>query len=329
MAEAVNKQEWAVKLRPSSLDKMVGAQVNREIMQKWVTEDTLPSSVIFYGRSGCGKTSSARILARMMNAELIELDAASHNGVADARQVNEQAARLSLTGQHKIFLIDEAHQLSQQAWDTLLKSIEEPNDRTHFIFSTTNYAALPNTIRGRSRMLKFYSVPAEELKEYAQAVVEHEGYQLNDEVIDVIVQQSKGQVRDLLKMLQTACEANLNDVDKLKRFLGIPNNTGMRTYIYAVLSNNPKSAIKVLNSIDTDLLEWVAALQNHIYQLLEDKYNIVPIKAPDKILTKIKELEAMFTDKQFGALLTELNKIRNADTAYAQLYALLFRGITI
>ena len=195
---------------------------------------------------------------------------------------------------------------------------------------TTEYAKLPLTIRGRSRMLKFYSIPREQQVEYAKAVLEHEGYTLSDDVIDLVVDQSNGQMRDLLKLLQTTCEAKLDSIEKLKKFLAIPDNKGMRNFINAVLSGNPKNGVKVLNEIDTDLLEWIAALQKHIYQLLEDKYGITPINTKDiTTYNKIKALENKFTDRQFGALLTELNKINRAETAYAQLYALLFRGIDV
>lgn len=321
--------EWAVALRPKTLDQMIGQEANVEILKGWIKNNNLPNSIIFYGKSGTGKTTAARAIANMLDAELIELDAASHNGVDDARQLNEQAARLSLTGRHKIFLVDESHMLTLQAFNALLKNIEEPNPKVHFVWATTEYTKLPITIRGRSRMLKFYSVPAEQLKEYAQAVIDYKGYKLKDEVIDLIVQQSKGQVRDLLKLLQTACEGNLNDLTKLQRFLAIPDSNGMRTFINAVLSHQPRQGIAIIKKINTDLIEWVIALQNHIYQLLEDKYDITPFPFGDNITLQkqVKTIEGLFTDQQFGLLLTELNKIRNVDTAYAQLFALLFRGV--
>lgn len=323
--------EWAVKLRPQTVDQMVGQDINREIIKGWIDSNKLPNAIIFYGKSGTGKTTASRALAKAVNAELIELDAASHNGVDDARQINEQAVRLSLTGRRKIFLIDESHALSSAAWQTLLKSIEEPNPLVTFIFCTTDYAKLPMTIRGRSRMLKFYAIKGEDLKEYAHAVLEHEGYTLKEEVIDLIVQQCHGQVRDLLKLLQTAAESNLNDVEKVKKFLAIPDSKGMRTFINAVLARTPKSGVPIIKSISTDLLEWIAALQEHIYELLEDKYGIKEINCADNITLRkqIKAIEEKFNDRQFGALLTALNRVTNADTAYAQLYALLFRGVDV
>ncbi len=320
--------EWAVELRPKRLDQMVGQEANREILSKWIETDTLPSALIFFGRSGSGKTTAARIVALQMDAELIELDAASHNSVDDARLLNEQALKLSLTGKHKIFLIDECHALSNAAWQALLKTIEEPNPKVHWILATTEYTKLPATIRGRSRMLKFYSLPKEQLKEYAEEVIAYKGYTLSNEVLDLAVELANGQVRDLLKILQTAAEGNF-DVTKFRKFFAIPDESGMRTFINAVLTDAKKQGIKVLNSIQTDLIEWVNGLQKHIYKLLEHKYGITPIDFGTNVslATKVENLINKFSDQQFGALLTELNKINNAQTAYAQLYALLFRGV--
>lgn len=321
--------EWAVELRPKSFDQMVGQETNREILTNWVATNTLPNALIFFGKSGSGKTTCGRILPLVMDAELVELDAASNNSVEDARNINNLANRLSLSGKHKVFLIDEAHMLSAAAWNALLKSIEEPDPKTHFVFCSTDYTKIPLTIRGRSRMLKFYSVLPSLLLEYAQAVLEYKGYKLPDDVLDIVVKQANGQVRDLLKVLQTAAEGNLNTADKLKRFLAIPDAKGMRTFINAVLSGQPKLGVKVIKDVETDLLEWVQALQQHIYQLLEDKFNITPLNFGTDAAqqSKVRELESKFTDKQWGALLTELNKITRNETAYAQLYALLFAGI--
>ena len=321
--------EWAVSLRPQNFDQMVGQEVNREILKKWVETNTLPNALIFYGRSGSGKTTSARILPKLMDAELIELDAASHNSVDDARQINEQALRLSLTGRQKIFLIDECHMLSQAAWNSLLKVIEEPNSKVHFIFATTEYTKLPMTIRGRSRMLKFYSLPPQQLKEYAQEVLEFKGHKLDDAILDLVVEQANGQVRDLLKVLQTTAEGNFTE-EQFRRFFAVPNDAGMRNFINAILTDSKKAGLKVLNSIDIDLIEWVSGLQKHIYKLLEHKHGVTPINFGTNISleTKINGLVKKFSDNQWGALLTELNKINNAQTAYASLYALLFKGVS-
>lgn len=318
--------EWANELRPQTIDDLVGQEANKQILKAWV-EKGLPNAIILYGKSGCGKTTTSRILAKTLNAEYIELDAASNNGIEDARKINELASRLSINGNTKIFCIDEAHALSNAAWQALLKTIEQPNLKTHFIFCSTEYSKLPATIRGRSRLLKFYSLSEADLLNLAQQSLIKYGASLPEDVIDLIVTQSKGQARDLLKLLQTAVEAKVKTRDSLAKLLAIPDRKGMGSFVKAVLGRQPKTAIKVLKSIDTDLLEWTKECGEFIYTLLEDRYGIKELTGDVLISSKLKELALEFEPSLFGKFLTALLQIQKADTAYAMLYALALTGV--
>ena len=319
--------DWALKYRPKKLNELVGQDVNKEILSTLVAENKLFNAMIFYGRSGCGKTTTARILVNELDAESVELDAASNNGVDDARNIKDIASKLALTGRHKVITIDEAHMLSKAAWNALLKAIEEPNEKTHFVFCTTEYTAIPATIRGRSQMFKFYSIPRETLKEYAKHILQLEGSELDDDCIDLIVRESKGQVRDLLKLLQVASEQGLKTEEKLRRFLAIPDTRGMGAYIDAVLSGNAKMAVKVLKGLSTDLLEWRNRLEQLVYEVLEDRFEIEELSYPIAQTSKLRQLGANYTPKQFGKLLDFLLKITKAETAYQLLYVLAVEGI--
>ena len=319
--------DWALKYRPKKLNELVGQDVNKEILSTLVAENKLFNAMIFYGRSGCGKTTTARILVNELDAEAVELDAASNNGVDDARNIKDIASKLALTGRHRVITIDEAHMLSKAAWNALLKAIEEPNEKTHFIFCTTEYTAIPATIRGRSQMFKFYSIPRETLKEYARHILQLEGSELDDDCIDLIVRESKGQVRDLLKLLQVASEQGLATEEKLRRFLAIPDTRGMGAYIDAVLSGNAKMAVKVLKGLSTDLLEWRNRLEQLVYEVLEDRFEIEELSYPIAQTSKLRQLGANYTTKQFGKLLDFLLKITKAETAYQLLYVLAVEGI--
>lgn len=319
--------DWALKYRPKKLSELVGQDVNKEILSTLVAENKLFNAMIFYGRSGCGKTTTARILVNELDAEEVELDAASNNGVDDARNIKDIASKLALTGSHKVITIDEAHMLSKAAWNALLKAIEEPNEKTHFIFCTTEYTAIPATIRGRSQMFKFYSIPRETLKEYAKHILQLEGSELDDDCIDLIVRESKGQVRDLLKLLQVASEQGLATEEKLRRFLAIPDTRGMGAYIDAVMSGNAKMAVKVLKGLSTDLLEWRNRLEQLVYEVLEDRFEIEELSYPIAQTSKLRQLGANYTPKQFGKLLDFLLKITKAETAYQLLYVLAVEGI--
>ena len=319
--------DWALKYRPKLLNELVGQDVNKEILSSLIAEKRLFNAMIFYGRSGCGKTTTARILVNELDAEAIELDAASNNGVDDARNIKDIASKLALTGKHKIIIIDEAHMLSKAAWNALLKAIEEPNEKTHFIFCTTEYTAIPTTIRGRSQMFKFYSIQRDVLREYAQHILALEAVSLDDDCIDLVIRESKGQVRDLLKLLQVASEQHLNTEEKLRKFLAIPDTRGMGAYLEAVLSGNAKTAIRVLKGLSTDLLEWRNRLEQLIYEILEDRFEIEELAYPIAQTSKLRQLAVSYSPKQFGKVLDYLLKVNRADNAYQLLYVLATVGI--
>lgn len=318
--------DWALKYRPNRLIDLVGQDVNKEILQSLVLEDKLFGAMIFYGRSGCGKTTTARILVNELNAEVIELDAASNNGVEDARNIKDIASKLALTGKKKIIIIDEAHMLSKQAWNALLKAIEEPNDKTHFIFCTTEYLSIPLTIRGRSHMFKFYSIEQEILKVHAKRILHLEGTTLNEDIIDLIVKESKGQVRDLLKLLQVASEQKLTTIEKLQKFLALPDTRGMGSFLEAVLSGNTRLAVRVLKSLNADLLEWRDRLEQLIYEILEDYYGISELTYSVAQAVKLRELPKKYPAVLFGKVLDYLLKINKAETAFQWLYVLATLG---
>lgn len=320
-------EDWALKHRPQTLDTLVGQEVNREILRRLIDTDKLYNAMIFYGRSGCGKTTTARILVNETNAEVVELDAASNNSVDDARNIKDIAAKLSLTGRRKIIIIDEAHMLSKAAWNALLKAIEEPNDRTHFIFCTTEYAAIPVTIRGRSQMFKFYSIPHQQLFDYAKHILSLEGKELEDDCIHLIVRESQGQVRDLLKMLQVAAEQGYKTAADFSKFLALPDVKGMGAYLTGVLSGDAKLAVKALKTVEGDLLEWRKRLEKLIYEILEDAFDISELQYPIAQSTKLRELGQLYRPAQFGKILDFLLRVDKAETAPKLLYVLATVGV--
>ena len=320
-------QDWALKYRPSTLKELVGQDVNRDILRKLVEEGRLFNAMIFYGRSGCGKTTTARILVNELNAEVVELDAASNNGVEDARNIKEIASRLALSGREKIIIIDEAHMLSKAAWNALLKAIEEPNKKTHFIFCTTEYTAIPNTIRGRSQMFKFYSIEHDDLVRHAKNILLSENTSLDDDCIELIVKESRGQVRDMIKMLQLASEQKLTTADKLMKFLAIPDTRGMGAFLDAVLSGNSKMAVKVLKSLNTDMLEWKDRLEELIYEVLEDKFGISELHYPIQQTKRLRDLAEQYSPVMFGKVLDYMLKITKPDTAFQMFYVIAVKGI--
>lgn len=323
------REDWATKHRPQKLDDVVGQETNTKMLKAMISRGALYDAMIFYGRSGCGKTTTARCLVNEIGAEVIELDAASNNGVDDVRQLIEVAGRFSLKNKPRIIIIDEAHALSRSAWQALLKSIEEPQGDTHWIFATTEYKALPDTIKGRCHMFKYYSIPTDTLIAYAVKILQKENAPyVPDDVLRQVVKESKNQVRDMLKLLQLVVENELFDLEKLNAHLQKPKIDGMASFIKGVLEGDSKLAIRALHAVEANELEaWARSLEEFIYDALEDFYGISPLNLPVIVANKVRETTAKNDIKKFGKLLDKLLYIRDNKDAYQQLYVLAAMGV--
>lgn len=189
--------------------------------------DRVHHAYLFSGPRGCGKTTSARILARCLNCaegptdtpcgkcpscielsrggsgslDVVEIDAASHNGVDDARDLRERAIFAPNRDRFKIFILDEAHMVTTQGFNALLKIVEEPPAHVKFIFATTEPEKVIGTIRSRTHHYPFRLVPPGELMEYLASVLESEGYKAQDGVLPLVVRAGGGSVRDSLSLL--------------------------------------------------------------------------------------------------------------------------------
>ena len=160
-----------------------------------------------------------------------------------------------------------------------------------------------------------------------KSILSKEGFELPEDCLDLVVKESQGQVRDLLKLLQISAEKKLNTADKLSKFLALPDITGMGAFLAGVLSGNSKLATKALRSVNTDLLEWRNRLETLIYEILEDKYEISELAYSISQNQKLRELANSNTTSDFGKVLDYLLKIYRAETAFQMLYVLATLGV--
>ena len=318
-------EDWSIKYRPKSLGEVIGQKVNIELLQDRI--QNLYQTMIFYGSSGCGKTTTARALANDLKAEMIELDAAANNSVDNAREILEYVGRRALTGSYKIVILDECHLFSKQAWNALLKTVEEPPKKVVFIFCTTEYKALPQTILGRAQLFKFYPLSREELEALYRRVSGAEGFELSEEVLNGIISRSKNQARDFLKLLQKVVDSKVDDLTGLEKLTSTPPIAMAGAYLQGVLKGDARLAISALKKIKTPLIEWKDRLITLIYEIQEDAFGISELRYSLAQSAKLRQLSQEFKPRIFGRVLSRLNAIKREEEAYALLFTLALEGV--
>ena len=224
-----NTKVLALKYRPQSFDDLIGQEVVAETISNSIKVKKVPNAYLFTGIRGIGKTTTARIVAKSLNCsngidnlckedlcdncksisnsnhiDVLEMDAASKTGVDDVRDLIEFSRYGPTTAKYKIFIIDEVHMLSKQAFNALLKTLEEPPEYLKFIFATTEIKKIPITVVSRCQRFDLSRIKSHELFDFIKKIKDKEKGKVSDEALKLIVKMSEGSVRDALSLLDRA-----------------------------------------------------------------------------------------------------------------------------
>ncbi len=233
--------------RPETFAELIGQSQVTDPLRTALRTDRVNHAYLFSGPRGCGKTTSARILARCLNCaegptdtpcgkcpscielsrdgggslDVVEIDAASHNGVDDARDLRERAVFAPARDRFKIFILDEAHMVTPQGFNALLKIVEEPPEHVKFIFATTEPEKVIGTIRSRTHHYPFRLVPPAQMLDYVQQLCDSEKVKVEPGVLPLVVRAGGGSVRDTLSLLDQLMAGSESDTVEYERAVAL------------------------------------------------------------------------------------------------------------
>lgn len=338
MAYQVIARKW----RPQRFADLVGQEHIAQTLKNAISSGRIAHAYLFVGPRGIGKTTSARIFAKALNClrpvdgepccecssctaiasessvDVIEIDAATHTQVEKAREICEEALHLPISSKFKIFIIDEVHMLSKQAWNALLKTIEEPPAHAKFIFATTEVNKVLPTVISRCQRFDLRRIPAKLISERLALIARTEGVKISPSAIDVIARAADGGMRDAQSLLDQLIsffgtdEANEISEEQALSLFGLTASADMERLITSIITADKASVILSLSSFSDngknlevlfeEILSWLRGVM--LCQLLRNPETVME-EGAEKIAI-YKKLAAVAPQTTLQRLLEQL-----------------------
>jgi len=269
------QQALYLKWRPQTFEDVVGQEHITRTLRNSLKTGRIRHAYLFSGPRGTGKTSSARLLAKAVNCldpnpemrpcnkcaacvavnenrflDLIEIDAASHTGVDDVRELRDRIAFTPSEGRYKVYIIDEVHRFSGNAFDALLKTLEEPPDHALFILATTEIDKVPATIKSRCLPFEFRRLSLNEVADRLHLITSSEGIETERAALELIAREGTGSVRDSISLLDqiVADPEEMISLELAQRILGTASARAVRDLVNALVEKDTAHGLHIINS---------------------------------------------------------------------------------
>ena len=326
--------------RPLKFSDMVGQEHITKTLKNQVMSNRVGHAYLFNGGRGTGKTTSAKILARVVNClnpqngepcneceickeilegsltDVVEMDAASNNSVEDIRTIREEVNFLPTKAKYRVYIIDEVHMLSTGAFNALLKTLEEPPEHVKFILATTEPQKLPTTILSRCQRFDFKKIPEPDIIKRLNIICQGTDIKIDDEALKVIAVLSEGHMRDAISILERCSQENSENItiEEVKELVGLPSLDYINKLARGILE---KDTIKSLAAID-DVLNDGKDLYNFLWEVIKYFKDILVYKTTnsltlysEKEIEEIKNLADITEEDRLLNIIYQLSDLEN------------------
>ena len=341
------------KYRPQGFDSVVGQNTIVKTLQNSVKNNSFSHAYMFFGPRGVGKTTASKIFARAINClepvdgnacgkckscvhsfekecvDIIEIDAASNNGVDEIRELINNVKLVPSGSKYKVYIIDEVHMMSQGAFNALLKTLEEPPEHVKFILATTEPQKLPATILSRCQRFDFKKIPENDIVKRLKIICESSDIKIDEEALKIMAVLSEGHMRDAISILERCSQENTEMIssDEVKELVGLPSLVHINKLARGILEYD---TIGALAAVD-DVLEDGKDLYNFLWEVIKYFKDILVYKTTNNLklysdaeIVEIKRLADITEEQRLLDIVYLLSELE-ADIKWSSQKTIMFQ----
>lgn len=316
------------KYRPRKFSEVVDQDHVKRALTGAIQRGSVAHGYIFAGPRGTGKTTMARILAKALNCEnregvepcnkcrscreidegtfidVVELDAASNRGIDEIRRIRDAVGYRPMEGKYKVYIVDEVHMLTKEAFNALLKTLEEPPSHVVFVLATTNLEKVPPTIISRCQVFEFRNIPDELIEQRLAEISKNEGISITPDALRFIAKRASGGLRDALTMLEQVWKFSDSEIDleTVQRALGLIPVQVVRDYVNAILAGDVRRLFTVLDEVYYSGKDYEVLIQEAVEDILdclERDSNVYP-STPPTLVQVSRQLLNLLREMRFS-----------------------------